>query len=71
MKFHPLERNLGNREMILQSFTMRISDLLLLEPLPGYMDVMRVYTTSESRYKVKRAAESILLKEGFVSKVSM
>lgn len=55
----------------LQAYTLGISELPLIGTIAGYMDIMRVYTTSENRAKVKRAAESILMKEGFVSKVSM
>jgi hypothetical protein len=43
----------------------------LLGTIAGYMDVMRVYTSVESRTKVKKATETVLRKEGFESKVSM
>jgi uncharacterized protein len=54
-----------------QAYTLGISELPLIGTIAGYMDIMRVYTTSENRSRVKRAAESILTQEGFVSKISM
>lgn len=56
----------------LYSYTLRISELPLIGTIAGYMDVLRIYTTPESRNRVRKAAESILTKEtSFVSKVSM
>ncbi len=53
------------------SYELGISELPLLGTIAGYMDVMRVYTTPESRAKVKKATETVFRKEGFESKVSM
>lgn len=54
-----------------QSYTIGIRELPLIGTISGYMDIMRVYTTPENRNRVKRAAESVLLREGYESKVSM
>jgi uncharacterized protein len=55
----------------LKAYSLGISELPLIGTIAGYMDVMRVYTTPESRAKVRQAAESILMKEGLVSKISI
>ena len=53
------------------SYELGIAELPLLGTIAGYMDVMRVYTSPESRVKVKKATETVFRKEGFESKVSM
>ncbi len=59
------------RNSHLHSYSLGISELPLIGTIAGYMDIMRVYTTAESRNSVRRATESVLLKDDFVSKVSM
>ena len=53
------------------SYHLGINELPLIGTIAGYMDILRIYTTAENRNKVKRAAETILMKEGYVSRVSM
>jgi HD superfamily phosphohydrolase len=53
------------------SYELGITELPLLGTIAGYMDVMRVYTSPESRVRVKEATETVFRKEGFESKVSM
>lgn len=64
-------RKFDNKNSSLQAYTLGISELPLIGTIAGYMDIMRIYTTQENRSKVKRAAESVLMKEGYASKVSM
>ncbi|HXQ91403.1 MAG TPA: HD domain-containing protein, partial [Nitrososphaerales archaeon] len=53
------------------SYELGIGELPLLGTIAGYMDVLRVYTSVESRARVKKATETVFRKEGFESKVSM
>ena len=53
------------------AYQMRISDLPLIGEIEGFLDVMRVYTTEESRLKVSRAAEALFGGEGFEQRISM
>ena len=53
------------------SYELGISELPLLGTIAGYMDVMRVYTSPESRAKVKKLTETVFRKEGFESRISM
>lgn len=64
-------RNKVRRSNELQAYSLGISELPLIGTISGYMDIMRVYTTAENRSKVKKAAESVLMKENYASKVSM
>ena len=67
---HENESN-RTRKNVPQSYTLGIRELPLVGTLSGYMDIMRVYSTLENRARVKKAAESVLLREGYESKVSM
>jgi uncharacterized protein len=66
-----ISRGKLRRPIDLQAYSLGISQLPLIGTLAGYMDVMRVYTTAENRSKVKKATESVLMKEDYSSKVSM
>ncbi len=60
------ERNLED-----WAYHLGINDLPLIGTIAGYMDILRVYTIPENRKKVRRAAETVLMKEGYVGRVSM
>ena len=53
------------------AYSMGIQDFPLVGTIAGYMDVLRVYTTSKNKGKVEKAAEAIFGREGYESKVSM
>jgi len=54
-------------------YTLPISEIPLISSISGFMDMIRVYTTSESRTKVERAVKKVLgtSMESWYEKVSM
>ncbi|MGQ9718295.1 MAG: HD domain-containing protein [Nitrososphaerales archaeon] len=48
-----------------------IKELALVEAITGYMDIIRIYTSSEHRSKVEKAVETFFGREGYSTKVSM
>jgi HD superfamily phosphohydrolase len=60
-----------NRRDGASHYDLGLDQLPLIGTIAGFMDVLRVYTTSERRAKVKKATEAILEAESFESKVSM
>jgi uncharacterized protein len=49
----------------------RLDELPLVGSISGFMDVVRVYTSSPKREKVQKAAESLFESEGYEAKISM
>src|SRR5919202_774893 len=41
-------------------YEMPVSEIPLIEPISGFFDMLRVYTTAENREKVKRAVKKVL-----------
>jgi hypothetical protein len=54
-------------------YTLPVSEIPLINSISGFMDMIRVYTTSESRTKVERAVKKVLGTgmESWYEKVSM
>jgi HD superfamily phosphohydrolase len=48
-----------------------IADLPTVQAISGYMDVLRVYTTSENREKLEKAARKILGTQDYSEKISV
>ncbi len=51
--------------------TVPTSDLPLVGSITGFMDILRVYTSAQNRGKVASAAEKILGKDDFMSRISV
>ena len=43
-----------------RAYYMRISEMPLIEPISGFFDMLRVYTTAENREKVERSVKKVL-----------
>jgi hypothetical protein len=51
--------------------TVPISELPLAGSITGFMDILRIYTFAEYRNKVAAAAQSVLGKDDFMSRISV
>ncbi len=51
--------------------TVSISELPLVGPIAGFMDVLRVYTTAEHRTSVGRATRDLLGEDDYMTKISV
>ena len=52
-------------------YMLPISKIPLISSISGFMDMIRVYTISESRAKVEKAVKKVLGMESWYEKVSM
>jgi HD superfamily phosphohydrolase len=48
-----------------------IKELALVGAITGYMDIIRIYTSSEHRSRAEKAVEAFFGREGYTTKVSM
>jgi uncharacterized protein len=54
-----------------EAFDWRVEDLPLVSTIAGFMDIMRIYTTENNKFKVETAVGKVLGREGYELKVSM